>query len=110
MGSRGAASEEHSMTPRLSVVVPAYQAGAQAGIAVKAIRAQFDDLEGGIEIIVVDDGSDDDTGDAAIGAGADQVLVHGVNRGKGAAVRSGVLAAQGRTIVFTDADLAYGPD
>ena len=96
--------------PRLSVVVPAYRAGAQAGVAVKAIRAQFDDLEGGVEIIVVDDGSDDDTRDAALGARADQVLVHAVNRGKGAAVRTGVLAAHGRTIAFTDADLAYGPD
>src|SRR5436190_1785579 len=84
--------------------------GAPAGVAVKAIRAQFDDLDGGVEIVVVDDGSDDDTGDASRGAGADQVLVHPVNRGKGAAVRTGVLAANGRTIAFTDADLAYGPD
>jgi glycosyltransferase involved in cell wall biosynthesis len=38
------------------------------------------------------------------------VLVQQQNRGKGAAVRAGVLAANGRTIVFTDADLAYTPD
>ena len=43
-------------------------------------------------------------------AGADQVIVQPVNRGKGAAVRAGVLAAHGRTVAFTDADLAYTPD
>jgi glycosyltransferase involved in cell wall biosynthesis len=43
-------------------------------------------------------------------AGADQVIVQPENRGKGAAVRAGVAAATGRTIAFTDADLAYAPD
>ena len=43
-------------------------------------------------------------------AGADQVVVLPANRGKGAAVRAGVAAARGRTIAFTDADLAYSPD
>ncbi|MET0883735.1 MAG: glycosyltransferase, partial [Acidimicrobiales bacterium] len=42
-------------------------------------------------------------------AGADQVVVHPENRGKGAAVRSGAAVARGRTIAFTDADLAYDP-
>ena len=41
---------------------------------------------------------------------ADQVVVQPVNRGKGAAVRAGMLAARGRTVAFTDADLAYGPE
>ena len=59
---------------------------------------------------MVDDGSSDGTGYAAEAAGADQVIVHGVNRGKGAAVRSGMLAARGRTLAFTDADLSYSPD
>jgi glycosyltransferase involved in cell wall biosynthesis len=67
-------------------------------------------VEGGVEVVVVDDGSSDATADEARGAGADQVLVHPVCRGKGAAVRTGVLAATGRTIAFTDADLSYAPD
>ena len=53
---------------------------------------------------------DDATADAALAAGADQVVVQPQNRGKGAAVRAGVLAARGRTVAFTDADLAYAPD
>jgi len=59
---------------------------------------------------VVDDGSADGTADAALAAGADQVVVLPVNRGKGAAVRAGVSAARGRTVAFTDADLSYSPD
>ena len=59
---------------------------------------------------MVDDGSTDGTADAALEAGADQVVVLPENRGKGAAVRAGVAAARGRTIAFTDADLAYSPD
>src|SRR5690606_21703409 len=66
--------------------------------------------DGGLEVVVVDDGSTDGTAEAALAAGATQVVVQPRNRGKGAAVRAGVLAARGRTVVFTDADLAYGPD
>src|SRR5207302_1357991 len=64
---------------------------------------------GAVEIVVADDGSDDGTVDAARAAGADQVVALPLNRGKGAAVRAGVLAARGRTVAYTDADLAYPP-
>src|SRR5206468_157161 len=67
-------------------------------------------VNGGVEIIVVDDGSHDETAERAELAGADQVIRQPVNRGKGAAIRVGVLAANGRTIAFTDADLSYSPD
>ncbi len=66
--------------------------------------------EGGYEIIVVDDGSPVDVAAAALEAGADQAIRFPANRGKGAAVRAGVLAAKGRTVAFTDADLAYSPE
>jgi dolichyl-phosphate beta-glucosyltransferase len=62
-----------------------------------------------LEVVVVDDGSGDDTAARAEAAGADRVVVHPDNRGKGAAVRSGAAVARGRTIAFTDADLAYDP-
>jgi dolichyl-phosphate beta-glucosyltransferase len=97
---------------RLSVIVPAYAEADRIGDTVKLLRKELAalDAEGGVEIVVVDDGSSDGTGYAAEAAGADQVIVHGVNRGKGAAVRSGMLAARGRTLAFTDADLSYSPD
>ena len=97
--------------PRLSVVVPAYREGDRIADTLTRLRAALADVEagGGLELVVVDDGSADGTADRARAAGADQVLVFETNRGKGAAVRAGMLAAEGRTVAFIDADLAYGP-
>jgi len=98
-------------TARLSVVVPAYREVARIGETVAEIRRQLAvvDEAGDLEVVVVDDGSADGTAEAAEAAGADQVIVLDRNRGKGAAVRAGVLASTGRTVAFTDADLAYAP-
>lgn len=99
-------------TLRLSVVVPAYDEADRIAATVTALRTELGEIggDGGVEIVVVDDGSGDGTADAALTAEADQVVTLPRNRGKGAAVRAGVLAARGRTVVFTDADLAYGPN
>jgi putative flippase GtrA len=96
---------------RLSVVVPAYREEGRIGSTIERLRRDLATVhdDGGVEIVVVDDGSADDTAAQARAAGADRVLVQPKNRGKGAAVRVGVLAASGRTVVFTDADLAYAP-
>ncbi|MCD9623328.1 glycosyltransferase [Rhabdothermincola salaria] len=97
---------------RLSVVIPAFDEESRIGASVAEVRRALDVVAayGGLEVVVVDDGSNDDTSGAAERAGADVVVRHDVNQGKGAAVRTGVLAASGRTVVFTDADLAYSPD
>ena len=97
---------------RLSVVIPAFDEAPRIGDSVAEVRRALDTVAayGGLEVVVVDDGSNDDTAGAATAAGADVVVRHEVNQGKGAAVRTGVLAASGRTVVFTDADLAYSPD
>jgi dolichyl-phosphate beta-glucosyltransferase len=97
---------------RLSVVVPAFDEADRIAEVVRLLHDHLADVaaDGGLEVVVVDDGSTDATADAALAAGAEQVVVQPRNRGKGAAVRAGMLAARGRTVAFTDADLAYGPD
>lgn len=97
--------------PRLSVVVPAYREVDRIGRTVQRLRSELPGIApGDLEIVVVDDGSDDGTADAARAAGADIVVELPVNRGKGGAVRAGMAAAHGRTRAFLDADLAYSPD
>ena len=96
---------------RLSVVVPAFNEAQRIASTIETIRHDLADLHDayGLEIVVVDDGSRDNTAEVAQIAGADQVVVAPSNGGKGAAVRAGVLASRGRTVAFTDADLAYAP-
>jgi putative flippase GtrA len=98
-------------TCRLSVVVPAYREAGRIGVTVHRLHDELADVaaDGGLEVVVVDDGSGDGTADEAVEAGAEQVVQLPRNRGKGAAVRTGMLATRGRVVVFTDADLAYDP-
>lgn len=91
---------------RMTVVVPAYGEADRIAGTVARLQETLGDLD--VEVLVVDDGSVDDTASVAEAAGARVVRLE-QNRGKGAAVRAGVLAATGRTIAFTDADLAYDP-
>lgn len=97
--------------PRLSVVVPAYECADQIGATIGRLVEELEAVvgRGGLEVVVVDDGSADGTGAAAVAVGAHVVLRQPRNRGKGAAVRTGVLAARGAVVAFTDADLAYEP-
>lgn len=96
---------------RLSVVIPSYHEQPTIAETIRRVRVELADVaaDGGLEIVVVDDGSGDGTASAARAGGADLVVALPVNRGKGAAVRAGVLASHGRTVAFTDADLAYAP-
>jgi putative flippase GtrA len=98
---------------RLSLVLPAFREADRIAPTLERIRYELGPLVGDrreeLEVVVVDDGSDDGTAEAAEAAGADRVVRLERNSGKGAAVRAGVRAAGGSTIAFTDADLAYGP-
>jgi putative flippase GtrA len=92
---------------RLTVVLPAYGEAGRVGDSVRRVLEALDGID--VEIVVVDDGSPDDTAERAAAAGARVVRLER-NRGKGAAVRAGMLAADGRTVAFTDVDLAYPPE
>lgn len=98
-------------TARLSVVIPAYREVDHIGEAIRRVRSELAPVaeDGGLEVLVVDDGSGDGTAEAARRYHADQVIAFARNRGKGAAVRAGMLAANGRAVAFTDADLSYAP-
>ncbi|MEE1756768.1 dolichyl-phosphate beta-glucosyltransferase [Streptomyces sp. SP18CS02] len=97
----------------LSVVVPAYDEEERLRPTLEAIRAHLCADPGrwdGWEVIVVDDGSTDGTARIAREAAADDPRVRLVtspsNRGKGNALRIGVLASRGRRVLVTDADQA----
>jgi dolichyl-phosphate beta-glucosyltransferase len=93
-------------TPGLSVVIPAYNEAARLPPTLKRISAHLAGRSH--EILVVDDGSSDGTADAArvVGCPGLQVLRTEPNRGKGHAVRRGMLAARGDRRLMTDADLS----
>ena len=96
--------------PRLSVVVPAYNEEQRIEATLRRIGEWLREHTADPEIVVVDDGSTDATADTVAAVQKDIPFVHflslGSNRGKGAAVREGVLAAQGDLILFSDADLS----
>ena len=83
----------------LSIVIPAKNEGRAISGVVKKAREHYPDAE----IIVVDDGSDDDTAKAAEAAGA-KVISHPESLGNGAAVKSGARAAKGDILAFMDGD------
>lgn len=89
---------------RLSVVVPAYREVGRVGETVQAIRATLADDWPDFELLVVDDGSPDETALEAERAGA-TVLRLKQNRGKGAALAKGLSAARGDLLAMLDADL-----
>lgn len=86
---------------RISVIVPAYQAANTITSCLNALREQDTDLP--YEVIVVDDDSADNTAELA-GSLCDQLIRHREKKGAAAARNSGIHAATGNILCFTDAD------
>jgi dolichyl-phosphate beta-glucosyltransferase len=101
-------------TPVLSIVFPCFNEAARLPETLERYLASFPEDLAAIEFVVVDDGSTDSTYAAAEKTAAGdprvRVLRAESNHGKGYAVRSGVLAAEGELVVFTDADGSYQPE
>jgi glycosyltransferase involved in cell wall biosynthesis len=93
----------------VSVVLPAYNEEAAVASQVETIRRILSAEGITHEIIVVDDGSKDRTAEEASRARA-RVIRHSTNRGYGAALKTGIIAATYDAIVITDADATYPPD
>ena len=102
------------MSLALSVIIPAYNEAPRLGKSIDKIFAYLGEQAYASELIVVDDGSKDETVAVAeecfarhAGEGMSaRVIGVGANRGKGNAVRTGLLAAQAPVALFTDADLS----
>lgn len=97
------------MEVALSAIIPAYNEARRLPPYLASIRQYLDRrYQRGYEVIVVDDGSNDGLSDVLARLASDwpqlAVIGHPVNRGKGAAVRTGMMAARGQLLLFADAD------
>jgi len=90
---------------KISVIIPAYNEAPIIGNIVSKIRTRYPDFE----IIVVNDGSTDDTSAIAEDASAN-VHDHPYNIGNGAAIKSGIRIAKGNILVFMDGDNQHDPE
>src|SRR5690348_8201092 len=95
-------------TMHVSIVIPAYNEARRLPATLESWRAYLVAQPFGSEIVVVDDGSSDATASVATGPDT-RVLRLQPNRGKGCAVKAGVLAASGDVIAYVDADLNISP-
>lgn len=100
------------MPPEISIIIPAFEEEARVGDSIQKILSFLQTNLINAEIIVVDDGSRDRTAEAAREAFANagnieaQVIRYEENRGKGFAVKTGLLAAKADIAIFSDADLS----
>ena len=93
------------MTNGVSIIIPAFNEERAIGGVIGEVRDLLQ-RSGGVEVIVVDDGSSDATAQVASRAGA-RVIQHRSNRGYGAALKTGIAAATNQVIGIIDADGTY---
>ncbi len=98
------------MNPTHSIVIPAYNESARLAASLERVLSYVHSQRWNVEVIVVNDGSRDNTADIIRSFAAKDPTLRLVenpgNRGKGYSVRNGVLNAQGDIVLFTDADLS----
>jgi glycosyltransferase involved in cell wall biosynthesis len=103
------ASRASADSPGVSVVIPAFNEESGIGRVLTGLRESLARTGWAHEIIVVDDGSSDGTARVARDSGV-TVVSHGANRGYGASLKSGILAARAPLILIIDADGTYPID
>ena len=96
----------------LSLVIPIYNEEKIVKDTILTVKNYMDNNFDSYEVIFVDDGSKDNTLKIANELSDDKIKIisYEKNKGKGGAVRTGMLAAEGDLIFYTDCDLAYGLD
>lgn len=101
--------QNYGTAPDVSVIIPAYcEEETISEVLRRVIKVSWS--LGNVEIIVVDDGSTDKTGEQVTQFPLVKYIRHSTNMGKGAAVKTGVKHARGKIIVIQDADLEYAPE
>jgi len=104
------AENELLVDPTYSIVIPAYNESARLGATLEKVLAYVRAQGWNAEVLVVNDGSKDDTADIVRRLAAREPRLRLVenpgNRGKGYSVRNGMLHARGRVVLFSDADLS----
>lgn len=91
----------------ISIIIPAYNEEERIGITLEKIQTYLDQNHPDYEILVVDDGSKDNTTKIVKSLNSNiKIIKQEINQGKGAAVRRGMLEANGDICLFTDADLS----
>jgi glycosyltransferase involved in cell wall biosynthesis len=105
---RGFIMPEDGSEPMVSIVVPAFNEASRIAGSVQKIDAFARHSPLSLELIIVDDGSRDETAEIVRGLEVKglRLIQNSENHGKGYTVRQGVLAACGRYVLFTDADLS----
>lgn len=94
----------------VSIVLPVYNEKGHLGAEIERIRTAMDGSEFSYEIVVVDDGSNDGSGDLLRSIDGIRLLQFSQNRGSGSARKYGTMAARGRVVVWTDVDMTYPND
>ena len=94
----------------ISLIIPFYNCEKTADETIRKIKKYKEENNMSFELIAVDDGSLDNTKKVLSKYACSDIIITGYekNRGKGGALREGVMAANGDKIIFTDSDLAYG--
>ena len=92
---------------QVSIVVPAFNEEQRVARTLRELTSYFSETDHSLELIVVDDGSEDRTAEIVRGQVGARLLQLENNRGKGAALRRGIQAASGDLVFLVDADLPY---
>jgi len=98
-----------SVHPDISIVIPAHNEAASIGDIVRRSGSVLDSCKLSYEIIVIDDGSEDDTARIARAAGA-KVIRHPYGIGNGAAIKTGIRNTRGDILVMLDGDGQHAPE